>query len=128
MAGNLSCGNQVWSALTRFFLLSFCSFSMCVYTQSTALSFLPKPGSNYTLSLCCSRFSSATNPNLVVNTSFLQVLHLPEPSLHSASFKSHQAGADVTLVTSAWLLSSPSVTALPSVIPIQQGRVVSHRN
>lgn len=77
VAGNLSCGEQVWSALTRFFWLSFCFSSMCVYTQSTALSFLPKPGSNYTLSLCCFHFCSATNPNPVVNTSLLQVLHLP---------------------------------------------------
>lgn len=93
---------QVWSALTRFFWLSFLFSSMCVYTQSTALSFFPKPGSNYTLSLCCSLSPSTTNPNVVINASLLQVLYLlvsfsTQPVC--ASFKSHQAAADVTLVT-----------------------------
>lgn len=93
---------QVWSALTRFFWLSFLFSSTCVYTQSTALSFFPKPGSNYTLSLCCSLSPSTTNPNVVINASLLQVLYLlvsfsTQPVC--ASFKSHQAAADVTLVT-----------------------------
>lgn len=70
---------QLWKTSVvnsnKVFWLSFLSSSVCVYIQSIALSSLPKPGSNYAISLLCSLFSSTINTNLIINTSlwtFLQ--------------------------------------------------------
>lgn len=76
---------QVWKESVvnydKVFWLSFLSSSMCAYIQSTALSFLPKLGSNYTISRLFSPLSSSTtNRNLFINTSLVYVLYLPAVS------------------------------------------------
>lgn len=122
MAGNLSCGKQVWSTMRRF--------SGFPSSLPPCMSFLPKPGSSYTISLLSSLSSLATNTNPVINTSLMHVLCLiavsstklvqKMPSLRLALQK--QPGWCCCLFKQLMLLLYPSLTVLSSVIPVQQGR------